>query len=57
MQEVISKNVGMNQRSKSNSELALHDLVELAKQHGELYPILLEILKHYGVILRKDIGL
>jgi hypothetical protein len=57
MQEIMSKNVEGNQRSKSDSELLLHDLVQLAKQHGELYPTLLEILRHYGEILRKDMGL
>lgn len=46
-----------HERSKSDSEVALHDLIQLAKQHGELYPMMLEILSHYGQILQKDIGM
>lgn len=55
MQEVMSKNAAG--KPKSDSELALHDLVQLAKQHGELYPTMMEILRHYGEVLRKDMGL
>ncbi len=46
-----------HERSKSDSEVALQDLIQLAKQHGELYPMMLEILNHYGQILQKDIGM
>ena len=44
-------------RSRSDSEVALQDLIQLAKQHGELYPTMLDILKHYGQILQRDVGL
>ena len=39
------------------SEAALEEVVRLAKQHGELYPIMVDILNHYGEILNKDIDL
>ena len=44
-------------RSGSESEVELQDLIQLAKQHGELYPTMVDILRHYGEILQKDIGL
>lgn len=46
-----------HQRSLSDSEVALQDLIQLAKQHGELYPTMLDILKHYALILQRDVGL
>lgn len=46
-----------HQRSRSDSEAVLQDLIQLAKQHGELYPTMLDILKHYGQILQRDVGL
>jgi diaphanous 1 len=42
-------------RPRSESEIALERLIEMAQQHGELYPIMLETLKRYAVILEKDI--
>ncbi|PPQ71093.1 hypothetical protein CVT24_009844, partial [Panaeolus cyanescens] len=44
-------------RSRSDSEVALQDLIALAKRHDELYPTMVDILKHYGQILQSDIGL
>ena len=44
-------------RVRSDGEVALEEIVRLAQQHGELYPIMVEILNHYGQILQKDIGL
>lgn len=44
-------------RPRSDSEVALEDLVRLAKQHGELYPVMVEILNHYSQILQRDVGL
>ncbi|KAJ7167544.1 armadillo-type protein [Mycena filopes] len=46
---------GGHQLSRSDSEL--EDLVRLAKQHGELYPKMMEIMNHYGQILQRDIGI
>lgn len=46
-----------HQRVGSDSEVVLQDLVQLAKQHGELYPTMLDILKRYGKILQRDVGL
>jgi hypothetical protein len=43
-------------RTRSDSEIVLEDLIRLAKQHGELYPMMVEILKRYEVILQRDVG-
>jgi len=48
---------GGHQRSRSDSEVVLQDLIQLAKQHGELYPTMLDILKRYGQILQRDVGM
>lgn len=45
------------ERAHSDSEVALEDLVRLAKQHGELYPMMMEIMNHYGQILQRDVGM
>jgi hypothetical protein len=42
---------------RSDSEAALEDLIRLAKQHGELYPMMMDIMNHYGQILQRDVGL
>lgn len=55
LMEELKKNG--HQRSLSDSEVALQDLIQLAKQHGELYPTMLDILKHYGQLLQRDVGL
>lgn len=44
-----------NDRPRSHSEAELEDLVRLAKQHGEIYPMMLEIMNHYGQILQRDV--
>ncbi|KAJ6583786.1 hypothetical protein B0H10DRAFT_2168123 [Mycena sp. CBHHK59/15] len=46
-----------HERGRSDSEVALEDLVRLAKQHGELYPMMVEIMNHYGQILQRDVGI
>jgi diaphanous 1 len=46
-----------HQRARSESEIALEDLIALAKQHGELYPVMVDVLNHYGQILNRDIGM
>jgi hypothetical protein len=40
-----------------SEEVALQDLVLLARQHDNLYPVMVDILKHYGQILQRDIGM
>jgi len=44
-------------RSPSDSEVALQELIQLAKQHGDLYPTMIDILKRYGQIFQRDIEL
>lgn len=46
-----------HRRSRSESEIVLEDLVKLARQHGELYPMMVEILKRYEVLLQRDVGM
>jgi len=48
---------GGHVRARSESEVALEDLITLAKKHGELYPMMVEILNRYGQILQRDIGM
>jgi hypothetical protein len=57
MREMMEQRIKGHERSRSDSEMALHELIKLAKQHGELYPMMVEILKHFGGILQKDIGM
>ena len=42
--------------SGGESESALEELVRLARQHGELYPIMVETLRLMGHILERDIN-
>ncbi|KZV82357.1 FH2-domain-containing protein [Exidia glandulosa HHB12029] len=42
--------------SGGESESALEELVRLARQHGELYPIMVETLRRMGHILERDIN-
>jgi diaphanous 1 len=46
-----------HERSTSESEVALQELIQLAKQHDNLYPIVMDILKRYGQIIQRDIEL
>lgn len=46
-----------NQRARSDSEAALEDIVRLAKEHGEIYPMMVDMMKHYGQILQRDVGM
>lgn len=46
-----------HQRTRSDSEVVLEDLIRLARQHGELYPLMVEILKRYEILLQRDIGM
>ncbi|KAJ3492688.1 hypothetical protein NLJ89_g11182 [Agrocybe chaxingu] len=45
------------ERPRSESEASLQDLIQLARQHGELYPTMVDILRHYGQILQRDVGI
>jgi diaphanous 1 len=55
--KLMNGQAGGHRRALSDSEIVLQDLIILAKQHGELYPIMMEILNHYGRILQRDVGL
>ena len=44
-------------RALSDSEIALGDLIQLARQHGEIYPMMVEILKRYELLLQRDVGM
>ena len=46
-----------NKHTRSGSEIALEDLISLAKKHGELYPMMVDILNRYGQILQRDVGM
>lgn len=45
------------ERSQSESELTLESLITIAKQHKEIYPMMIDTLKWYTVILEKDLPL
>lgn len=45
-----------HQRARSDSEVVLEDLIRLARQHGELYPVMVDILKRYELLLQRDVG-
>jgi hypothetical protein len=57
VREMMEQRSRGHERARSESELALQELIQLAKQHGELYPLMVDILRHYGEILQKDIGM
>lgn len=42
-------------RAMSESEAALDELIRIAQQHEDLFPIMVETLKRYALILEKDI--
>jgi hypothetical protein len=48
---------GISERPRAESEVALEDLVLLVKQHDNLYPVMVDILKHYCQIIQRDIGM
>jgi diaphanous 1 len=54
---ILMNGVSGHQRARSDSEVALEDLIRLARQHGELYPMMVEILKRYGLLLQRDVGM
>ncbi|KAJ3796793.1 armadillo-type protein [Lentinula aff. detonsa] len=50
--------LGSRSESPENALNALlEDIIRLAKQHGELYPIMVNVLNHYGQLLERDIGI
>ena len=54
---MMSQGFKAHQRTNSDSEVVFQDLIQLAKQHGELYPMMVDILKHYGLLLQRDVGM
>lgn len=38
----------------TEAEAVLEDIVNIARQHGELYPIMVETLRRYGALLQRD---
>jgi len=46
-----------HERSREEADAVLQDLMQLAKQHGEIYPTMVEILKHYSQLLQRDVGM
>lgn len=46
-----------HESARSESEVVFEDLIIIAKQHGELYPMMVDILNHYGQILQRDVGM
>lgn len=54
---LMSQGFKAHQRTRSDSEVVFQDLIQLAKQHGELYPMMVDILKHYGLLLQRDVGM
>lgn len=45
------------ERTQSESELTLESLIAIAKQHKDIYPMMVDTLKWYTVILEKDLPL
>ena len=56
MQNLMKREQG-HRRQSSQSEVVLQDMLALAKQHGDLYPLMVEILKRYAVVLKREIDL
>ena len=44
-----------HRRSKSESNTALDDLLKVAKEHEELYPVMLATFKRYGDLFERDL--
>lgn len=55
-QNLLRRTNQVPDRPRSEFELALEALILLTKQHDNLYPTMIDILRHYGQILEKDIG-
>ena len=43
-----------HQRSRSESELVLDELIRVAKQHHEIYPLVVELMRRLIQILQDD---
>jgi diaphanous 1 len=55
---LMAQGSSKHERARSDSEQALEDVIRLAKQHGELYSIMVETVGHYGEVLeREDMGI
>ncbi len=60
--EMRERTRGMMRRTASDAALSdaedvLQDIVRLAQEHGELYPVMVDILHNYNDILGKDVEL
>ena len=44
-----------HRRSKSESNTALDDLLKVAKEHEELYPVMLATFKRYGDLFEREL--
>lgn len=49
-----ARDVMDNRRSRTESEAVLDDLLRIAKQHEDLYPMMLATLKRYGDIFERE---
>ena len=54
---LINRDADGHTRTRSESEVVLQEIITLAKKHGELYPMMMEILNRCGQILQRDIGM
>lgn len=52
-----ARDVVDHQQARTESDPVLDDLIRIAKQHEELYPILLELLKQFSVLFERDVNL
>lgn len=57
VQGLMSQIADGHERMRSDSESALEDIIRLAKQHDGLYPMMVDVLSHYGRLLERDIGM
>ena len=57
VQGLMSQIADGQERMQSDSESAFQDIIRLAKQHDELYPMMVDVLNHYGQLLERDIGM
>ena len=56
-QQKLQPTIQVSERPLSEPEVVFQDLVLLAKQHDNLYPVMVDILRHFRQTLQKDLGL
>lgn len=49
-----ARDVMDHRRSRDESEAVLDDLLQVAKQHGDLYPVMIATLKRYGDLFERE---